>query len=139
MARGGDVKHNRCGDRRSAGGLQDGVLAAPHPYLLVTPDAPRFTILDVNQAYLDATARARSSVVGRPIFEAFPDNPEDTEAMGVARLRASLEWVLSTRTKDEMTVQKYDIPVGDGEVVTRYWSPVNAPVLDAEGRCSAPA
>lgn len=66
-------------------------LAAPHPYLLVTPDAPRFTILDVNQAYLDATARARSSVVGRPIFEAFPDNPEDTEAMGVARLRASLE------------------------------------------------
>jgi len=122
---------------KTPSGFRTVFLAAPHPYLLVTPDAPQYTIVDVNQAYLDATARARSSVVGRPIFEAFPDNPEDMEATGVARLRASLERVLSTRTKDEMTVQKYDIPVGDGKFETRYWSPLNVPVLDAEGRVTA--
>ena len=56
--------------------------AAPGPYLLLAPD-PAFTILAVNDAYLAATMTRPEQLVGRGIFEAFPDNPADPAATGV--------------------------------------------------------
>jgi signal transduction histidine kinase/ActR/RegA family two-component response regulator len=101
------------------------------PLLVLTPD---FVIVEVNRAYLAATRTGRD-IVGRPVFEVFPDNPEDPSADGVANLRRSLETVVSSGRTDTMALQRYDIP-GDeeGAFAERYWSPVNAPVLDDEGR-----
>src|SRR6185503_9651367 len=62
-----------------------------------------------------------------------PDNPGDPNASGVQNLRASLERVLAQRTPDAMAVQKYDIRRPDGGFEERYWSPVNSPVLAADG------
>ncbi len=64
--------------------------ALPGLYLVVAPDAGAFTILAASDGYLSATMRARDQVVGRPVFEAFPDNPDDPQASGVRNLRASL-------------------------------------------------
>ncbi|MEU6144381.1 ATP-binding protein [Streptomyces sp. NPDC047081] len=101
------------------------------PLLVLTPD---FTIVEVNRAYLTAT-RTERSIVGRPIFDVFPDNPEDPSADGVANLRRSLETVAENRRTDTMALQRYDIPTGEeGTFAERYWSPVNTPVLDADGR-----
>jgi PAS domain-containing protein len=77
---------------------------APSPFLLLAADAS-FTILDASKAYLRATHTERSAIVGRPLFEAFPDNPDDPGATGVANLRASLERVLRERCADTMAVQ----------------------------------
>ncbi|WUR14519.1 PAS domain-containing protein [[Empedobacter] haloabium] len=106
--------------------------ATPTPYLLLTPE---FTIAAVNEAYLRATATVREQIVGRNIFDVFPDNPNDPDANGVANLRASLMRVRQTRTADTMAVQKYDIPISaiPGGFEQRHWSPVNVPVLDAQG------
>ncbi len=107
--------------------------AIPAPYLAIRPD---FTIVAVNDAYLRAVMRERDSVLGRDLFEAFPDNPDDASASGVANLRASLLRVLATAAPDIMAVQKYDIPLApelDGGFEERYWSPVNTPVFDAAG------
>jgi signal transduction histidine kinase/ActR/RegA family two-component response regulator len=110
--------------------LFDAVLS---PLLILTPD---FTIVEVNRAYLTATRTTRE-IVGHPIFEIFPDNPEDPSADGVANLRRSLEAVVATGRTDTMALQRYDIPKGEeGGFDERYWSPVNAPVLDAYGRLS---
>ena len=65
-------------------------LASPAPLLVLAPDAPRFTIREANDAYLAATMRTRVGLVGRGIFEAFPDNPNDATIAGVSQLRASL-------------------------------------------------
>ncbi|MCI3273865.1 ATP-binding response regulator [Streptomyces cylindrosporus] len=101
------------------------------PLLVLTPD---FTIVEVNRAYLTAT-RTERSIVGRPIFDVFPDNPEDPSADGVANLRRSLETVVASRRTDTMALQRYDIPTGEeGTFAERYWSPVNTPVLDADGQ-----
>ncbi|MFC8347535.1 ATP-binding protein [Streptomyces sp. NPDC057280] len=101
------------------------------PLLVLTPD---FTIVEVNRAYLTATGTERA-IVGRPIFEVFPDNPDDPTADGVANLRRSLETVVATGRTDTMPLQRYDIPTGEaGGFDEKYWSPVNAPVLDADGR-----
>ncbi|MFF4629443.1 hybrid sensor histidine kinase/response regulator [Streptomyces griseorubiginosus] len=101
------------------------------PLLVLTPD---FVIVEANRAYLTAT-RTDRSIVGRPVFEVFPDNPEDPTADGVANLRRSLETVVASGRTDTMALQRYDIPTTEeGVFAERYWSPVNAPVLDDEGR-----
>jgi PAS domain-containing protein len=105
--------------------------AAPTPYLVLDPE---LTIVAVNQAYLNATKRSRDSLLGKPLFLAFPDNPEDGTADGVRNLRRSLEAALATGQPDTMAPQRYDIPVGDGEFEERYWSPINTPIQSADGR-----
>jgi two-component system CheB/CheR fusion protein len=101
------------------------------PLLVLSPD---FTIVEVNRAYLAAT-RTERAIVGQRIFDVFPDNPDDPSADGVANLRRSLESVVATGRKDTMALQRYDIPGGEaGTFDERYWSPVNSPVLDADGR-----
>lgn len=109
--------------------------AAPAPYLLLAGDPPRYTIVDVNTAYMAATGTRREAIVGRPLFEVFPDNPEDLEADGVGGLRASLDRVVRDRTADVMGLQKYDIPLPDHPETfeVRYWSPINTPVTGPGG------
>ncbi|HXD69359.1 MAG TPA: ATP-binding protein [Gaiellales bacterium] len=104
--------------------------AAPGLFLVLDPE---LRIVAVSDAYLAATMIRRDDVLGRGVFEVFPDNPDDPGATGVGNLRASLERVRKTAKPDTMAVQKYDIrrpePDGGGFEV-RYWSPVNSPVLD---------
>jgi len=78
----------------------------------------------------------REGLIGRKMFDAFPDNPEDPAATGVARLRASFERVLATGRPDAMVIQKYDIrrPGREDEFEERWWAPINAPVLDESGQ-----
>src|SRR6218665_2969533 len=107
--------------------------SAPGLYLVLAPD---LRIVAVTDAYLSATSTQRDQILGRGIFDVFPDNPNDPKATGTRNLRASLDRVLTLRRADTMAVQKYDIRVprdeGDGFEV-RYWSPVNSPVLNTRG------
>ena len=104
--------------------------AAPGLFLVLTPD---FTIVAVSDAYLKATMTTREAIVGRNIFDVFPDNPADPQATGTRNLRASLTRVLQFRRPDTMAVQKYDIrrPEAEGGgFEERSWSPVNSPVIE---------
>jgi signal transduction histidine kinase/CheY-like chemotaxis protein len=108
--------------------------SAPGLFLVLTPG---LEIVAVSDAYLRATMTVREQILGRGIFEIFPDNPDDPAATGVQNLRASLERVLQNRKADVMAVQRYDVrrpedPTGPFE--HRYWSPFNAPVLGSDGR-----
>jgi signal transduction histidine kinase/ActR/RegA family two-component response regulator len=104
--------------------------SAPGLYLVLTPD---FTIVAVSEAYLQATMTKREEIMGRGIFEVFPDNPEDPAATGVKNLSASLNRVLQNRLPDTMAVQKYDVrrPAAEGgQFEERYWSPINSPIFN---------
>ena len=103
---------------------------APTAMLVLAPD---LTIVAVSDAYLRATMTTRAQILGRGLFEVFPDNPDDPSADGVRNLRASLGRVLATRAADAMAVQKYDIRDADGLFQVRYWLPRNVPVLTASG------
>ncbi|MCA1972678.1 MAG: PAS domain-containing protein, partial [Caenispirillum sp.] len=111
--------------------------ASPTPFLVLSPD---LQIVAVNDAYLRATMTERGTIVGRPMFEVFPDNPSDPAADGVSNLRASLHRVLETRRADAMPTQRYDIrrPTAEGGgFEPRWWNPLNTPVLDADGSVAA--
>ncbi|HYW06429.1 MAG TPA: bZIP transcription factor, partial [Longimicrobium sp.] len=108
--------------------------AIPGLYLVVRADSPRFTIEASSDAYLRATLSERDGprgIVGRGIFEAFPDPPNDPSATGTRNLRASLERALATGLPDTMEVQLYPLRHADGGWEERYWSPLNTPVVDA--------
>ena len=63
---------------------------SPNLYLVLDP---LFKIVAVNDAYCQATMTNRKTILGRDIFDVFPDNPADLAATGVSNLRASLERV----------------------------------------------
>ncbi len=107
--------------------------AAPGCFLVLDPS---LHIVAVSDAYLAATMTSREAIVGRPLFEVFPDNPDDPAASGVSNLRESLRHVAETKQPHAMAVQKYDIrrPASlGGDFEVRYWSPVNTPVLGEDG------
>ncbi|OII67312.1 PP2C family protein-serine/threonine phosphatase [Streptomyces sp. CC77] len=106
--------------------------ALPGAVALLTPD---LVYADANDAYLSLSGRTREQVVGRYIFDVFPDNPHDPGASGVRNLYASLQRVATTGVRDTMALQRYDVEFPDrpGVWEERYWSPVNVPVLAADG------
>ncbi|RKH32085.1 ATP-binding protein [Corallococcus sicarius] len=108
--------------------------ASPNAYLVLTPG---LIIVAATDAYLRITQTRREAILGRHLFDAFPDNPRDPMANGVSNLRASLMHVLATGVPDAMAVQRYDIarpdPSDGGDFDVRYWSPHNSPVFDGDG------
>ncbi len=100
----------------------------PGLYLVLTPD---LKILSVSDAYLKATMTTREGILGRGLFEVFPDNPNDLNANGVSNLKASLDRVREHGAPDIMAIQKYDLRRPDGVFEEHYWSPINSPVFGA--------
>ncbi len=109
----------------------------PAPSLLLAPDAPRFTILDANAAYLSTLGVRRESLLGHGLFEAFPDGPGPAGADGERNLRASLAAVLETQSPDRLEEQLYPTQRRDGGFTDRWWHVVNTPISAGEGYVAA--
>jgi signal transduction histidine kinase len=108
--------------------------SAPGLFLVLTPE---LTIVAASDAYLSATMTRREGILGRDLFDVFPDNPGDPAATGVGNLKASLARVIEQLCPDTMAVQKYDVrrPEAEGGAFeVRHWRPMNTPVLDARGQ-----
>ena len=76
--------------------------ATPLPSLLLLADAPRFTIAAVNAAYLEVTGLKEADLLGKGVFEAFPENDNGLQS----KLGASLRSVLETGRPHQMAVQR---------------------------------
>ncbi|MDQ6626769.1 MAG: ATP-binding protein [Verrucomicrobiota bacterium] len=109
--------------------------SAPGLYLVLTPD-DEATILAVSDALLRATNTERATIMGRSLFEVFPDDPNDPTADGTRNLRASLGRVRSTKTPDLLPTQRYPVPRAEsqgGGFEERFWSTINSPVFGDDG------
>lgn len=100
--------------------------SVPNSYLILNP---QLIIVEVSDAYLKAMMCKRDNIIGRYIFDVFPDNPQNVKATGVSNLRYSLQYVLKTRLPHTMALQKYDIKRPDNGFEEHYWSPINTPVM----------
>lgn len=105
--------------------------AMPGKVLVVRPRS--FDIVAVTAEYLKATMTQESDILGKTLFDVFPDDPQEPGAEGVKSLFASLERVQSQKITDVIGVLRYPVRRPDGEFEERYWSPVNSPVLDESG------
>ena len=108
--------------------------ATPYPYLVMSPD---LTIVGASGAYLRSVQRTEADIVGRYVFEAFPENPDNPEATDITEVKASLLRALAKGEPDTTAFVRYAVPVVTPEgtrFVERYWSTVHTPVLDENGR-----
>lgn len=105
----------------------------PSPCMVLGPD---LVLADINEAACRVTGRTRQDLLGRYLFDAFPENPADPDADGVRNLHASLHRVLRSKEPDTVAPMKYDIPVAGrpGVFQERWWSAINTPVLGPEGQ-----
>jgi signal transduction histidine kinase len=105
----------------------------PDSYIVMSPE---LVILTASNAYLADTLKRREDLVGRYLFDAFPDNPDAPEANAVRNWRASLELVIATGKPHQMAPQHYDVldPQRPGYFVERHWLPRNTPVFDEQGQ-----
>ena len=81
----------------------------PGLYMVLAPDAPRFTIVAVSDAYARQTLTQREAILGRGVFEVFPDNPDDQDTKAARNSGASFARVIATRAPDVMPTQRHDI------------------------------
>ncbi|XZG70834.1 PAS domain-containing protein [Chitinibacteraceae bacterium HSL-7] len=99
-------------------------------------------IRDVNQAYLKVTGRARDTVVGHYVFDAFPVAEGVPDESPQQTLMASFQRVLDTAETDVLPLLHYQIPRLDeaGAHVgfdDRYWSCTHVPLFDEAGALCA--
>ncbi len=118
-------------------GYHDIFVHSPAAILILDTDAPHFTILDVNTAYLCSTNSRREELIGRPVFGAFPPNPTDEDSKNIERTIFSFEEAIRNRKTHTMYNYRYDIPIrGTEDFEERYWSTTNTPILDEKGEVS---
>ncbi|CAN5760830.1 hypothetical protein BH20ACI4_BH20ACI4_13200 [soil metagenome] len=108
----------------------------PGLYVVLNPD---LKVIAVTDEYLWATLVKRENLMGRYIFDVFPDNPEDGGSHNSKDVRASFEKVFTTGQPDELPLIKYDVrrpPESGGGFQEKYWRLVTFPGFDAGGKVS---
>lgn len=124
-------------ERSNVPGLTDDDVAAlfegmPTAYLVMSAD---LEIVGANRAYLELLGHSREGLVGRYVFDAFPPEASSLDEQGRNPLQISFERARDSGEIDYMPVLHYDVVLpSTGEVVERFWSIVNAPIRDADGR-----
>ncbi|MEW6091513.1 MAG: PAS domain S-box protein [Pseudomonadota bacterium] len=107
---------------------------APGKFLVLSPDD--FEIVAATEAYAAATNMKRQDLIGRHIFDVFPENPHDPDADGASAMRESLRRVRQLNTSDATSVLRYPIHRPDGTFEDRYLTAVNSPVPGPNGELS---
>ncbi|MEU3224772.1 PP2C family protein-serine/threonine phosphatase [Streptomyces microflavus] len=106
--------------------------ALPGMVALLTPE---LVYADANGDFLRLAGRTREQLLGRYIFDVFPEHPDEPAAAGMRETQASMLRVVATGERDTMALLRYDIEDRErtGRWVEHFWSPVNAPVLGPDG------
>ncbi|MDP9109305.1 MAG: response regulator [Pseudomonadota bacterium] len=111
------------------------VQALPGSFLIMLPAAPH-TIIEISDALLNTIERSRAEVIGRGLFDAFP---ETVAASGRGeRVQQAIATLIETRLAQALPVQRYDLQAGGGvSAIVKFWRSTLFPVLDAQGQVEA--
>ncbi|PPC94178.1 MAG: hypothetical protein CTY33_05120 [Methylotenera sp.] len=123
-----DAPHNITAD-----GFQRLFESSPASFLILLPNDD-FTIVAVTDDYLSDTLTKREDILGKPLFEVFPDNPTVPESHSTKVLAESFRRAMASKSVDTMDIIRYDVPHPDGMgFEERYWQPVNKVAISHNG------
>jgi PAS domain S-box-containing protein len=104
----------------------------PEARLVLYPDAPRFTIAYANPSYLQATRRNAQDLVGKGIFEAFPDT--QTDISRASDINKSLNHVLEHKSAYKSGLFRFNLPNPQlSEDQAHFWVCDTYPLLNECG------
>jgi|CZKM01.1.fsa_nt_gi signal transduction histidine kinase len=115
--------------RHSRAELRSLFESLPGLYLILTPD---LKIVDASDAYLKATLTTREGILGRQLFDVFPDNPNEPGTKAVANMQASIDRLIQNAASDTMAIARHDVRGPDGVFVEWHWSSINSPMFGAD-------
>lgn len=97
------------------------------PHMILDSD---LRYVEANTAYEQAVGRSRAELIGRRLFDLFPNDDEAGR-----KLEASFRKVLASGEPDTLAFLRYDIPRPgqDGSFDTRYWAAVHTPLPGPDG------
>lgn len=97
--------------------------------------SPEWNIIGATDAYLRECMTDRESIMGKNIFDVFPENPENHDSSVTSKLRRSLEQVFATGKPHQIKSFRYDIPDPErsGIFLERFWCTTNTPVVGENG------
>ena len=105
--------------------------ATPGQMAVLRPGS--FEVLVGTAEFFRAIGREAAQAVGRPLFELFPENPEDPERRAARQLEASLRRVEVFKVTHMLPIRQFPVFLSDDRFVERYWSTINTPVLSPHG------
>ena len=107
---------------------------SPNAYMVVDRE---LCFVAANRAYLEVTGAALESLLGRPVFEIFPDQPGGEPSDNLRAVRESFARVLATGQPDVLALVPYRVPrrLPDGSLLEeeRFWSATHSPISDERG------
>jgi PAS domain S-box-containing protein len=109
----------------------------PQAYIAFQADDPTFTIIAENKAHAELSNVTDKEILGKPLFEVYPDVSEKYKKTGVSDLAESFRKVIKTRKPDTMPTLRYDIPRTDGSFEERFWRVTHYPIFDTKGKVVA--
>ncbi len=98
-------------------------------YVVVDRD---LRIVAASDAYLRATRTEREAIVGRSLFDAFPENPRAEESAH-AIAREMYGRVFAGEGRQSLGLKRYDVPLPVGGFEERYWDAVTTPLRGTDG------
>jgi hypothetical protein len=100
------------------------------PTIILDP-GPGLKILFANEAFKTETGLSNGRLVGRPVFDVFPENPESSESECISHTFNSINQMTSLKEPQILTHQRYDIGNCDGVFAECYWRMEFRPLLCA--------
>lgn len=102
----------------------------PEQYVVFDVTRPHFIMIAASDRYLSITNKTTDEVIGKPLFEVFPDTSEGAKKRGKGELEQSLENVIRTKKADDTGVIRYDLIDENGEMAVRYWKATHYPIFE---------
>ena len=108
---------------------------SPNAYMVLDREL-RFVA--ANRAYLEVTSSRLDALLGRHVFDVFPDRSDDPGRENERVLRESFARVLESGKPHVIALIRYRVPraLPDGTVVDadRFWSATHSPLADEHGQ-----
>lgn len=103
---------------------------SPIPNIVLAPDAPEFTIVAVNDAYLEIFKTSCQDLVGKGFFDAFPCNPYHPREKWLD----TAEKAMNTKLEQNIGTHEYDESRKiDTDIKARYFNTLITPVTGSDG------
>ena len=104
--------------------------AVPAALLLIR--ASDFVMLDANQAYLQLVGLPAEQLIGKRVFDVFPNSPTNEGQDQEGDLRALMEQAIRDRERVGVDEFRYDIQI-ENRFEVRWWTACETPIVDADG------